>query len=78
MRLVYEQLDVDGDPIEVSLGDRVVIDGEQVEVVDFEKPHKPTASGKVRIMHDDGEYDTYYVGVIGAEWIEREDQPWNT
>jgi len=77
MRLVYQET---GD--EVRVGDRVVLrDGEVVEVTYFRPPHKPSSSGKVcvRTVSDDPADEwrsdsEYYVSVIGAEWIEREDR----
>lgn len=76
MKLVY----TDNPDIEVSLGDRPVLsrNGEQVEVCDIRKPHKPSSTGRVVIMYDDGQYQEFFPSVIGAEWIEREDQSWNT
>jgi hypothetical protein len=39
----------------------------------FAKPHKPSSSGKVTVKSGHGTHE-FYVGVIHAEWIEREDQ----
>ena len=66
MKLVYE-----GTTREVKVGDEVTLgDGETVTVTYFRPPHKPSSSGKVSV---DGNRE-YYVSVIGAEWIEREDR----
>lgn len=59
---------------EVKVGDKVTLsNGVEAEVEYFAKPHKPSSSGKVTVKT---EYYTmeYYVSVIGAEWIEREDR----
>ena len=72
MRLVYKH---NGEPIHV--GDRAKMsNGEWVEVTYFREPHKSSSSGKVAVqpVGDSGMGMEYYVGVIGAEWIEREDQ----
>lgn len=73
MKLVYSK-----NKCPVCVGDRIVIDEEQYEVKFFSKPHKPAASGKVTVApagFNDFEHDReFYVSIIGAEWIEREDQ----
>jgi hypothetical protein len=73
MRLVYTKSGA-----EVRVGDTVHINDEPHVVWMFSEPHKPSSSGKVfvRSMDDMRFGSEYYVGVIGAEWIEREDQPW--
>jgi hypothetical protein len=70
MRLVYKETGK-----EVKRGDVVVLrDGTSAIVNSFPKPHKPASSGLVYITTE-GEIDSsYYVAVIGAEWIEREDR----
>jgi len=71
MRLVYEDSGT-----EVQVGDkRETGRGEVVEVTYFREPHKPSSSGKVSVVEEGltGSRE-YYVGVIGAKWIEREDQ----
>jgi hypothetical protein len=74
MKLVY---DYDG-KTEVREGDLVTLrDGEHVRVTYFRPPHKPSSSGKVCVepAHGPAGYSTeYYVGVIGATWIDREDR----
>lgn len=69
MRLIYKET---GE--EVKVGDTVRTGrGEEVRVTHFAPPHKPSSSGKVSVAAD--QYNAeYYVGVIGAEWIEREDR----
>ena len=72
MELVYEKT---GDPVKV--GDLVTLrSGEELKVVYFREPHKPSSSGKVSVENQsDGGYSMeYYVSVIGAHWINREDQ----
>ena len=73
MKLVYNDTSV-----EVKVGDRdKTFRGEMVEVVSFNKPHKPSASGRVCLRSVDSiDRDVFesYVTVIGAAWIDREDQ----
>jgi len=72
MRLVYTET---GKP--VKAGDLVTtFRGDQVRVSMFREPHKSSSSGKVIVQHPDAPeiQAEYYVGVIGAEWIEREDR----
>jgi hypothetical protein len=74
MRLVY-----DATGVEVKIGDVVHVDGrEPVVVTYFTKPHKFSSSGKVCInsVGAEGLGHEYYVGCIGATWIEREDHGW--
>jgi hypothetical protein len=74
MRLVYE-----ASGKEVVVGDTVHLDGNAYTVWYFDKPHKPASSGKVfirPISNENGFSAEYYVSVIGAKWIEREDQAW--
>ena len=67
MKLVYK----DRPAVEVKIGDVVFLDGEMRRKVEyFRTPHKPSSEGKVTL--DNGA--EYYVSVIGAEWIEREDR----
>jgi hypothetical protein len=51
-------------------------DGDVVQVSYFRTPHKPASEGKVSVAALDGTGGTreYYVSVIGAQWIEREDR----
>jgi len=72
MRLVYE-----ASGKEVQVGDVVHLDSGAYTVWHFDKPHKPASSGKVfirPISNENGFSHEYYVGVIGAVWIEREDR----
>ena len=80
MRLVYAK---NGN--EVKVGDEVhTFRGEPVKVTFFREPHKPGSTGKVSVAKSTGFDHTgkklwthtreYGVGVINAEWIEREDQ----
>jgi hypothetical protein len=53
--------------------------GERVKVTSFREPHKRSSVGKVCVDHlhkDAGNRGRteYFVSVIGAEWIEREDR----
>jgi len=71
MRLVYKETG-----IEVQLGDIVETSkGNKVRVEFFREPHKPSSSGKVSVKFIDQDWSQeFYVQVIGAEWIEREDR----
>lgn len=71
MRLVYTATGK-----EVRVGDRVkTFNGDEVTVTYFRPPHKPSSSGKVSVKSDGRDYSNeYFVSVIGAEWIEREDR----
>lgn len=74
MRLVY----INDPTREVKVGDTATTGNGGTYVVEaFSKPHKPAASGRVTVRWGENgeEYSAeYYVGVIGAEWIEREDR----
>lgn len=71
MKLVFKAT---GKP--VALGDAVTIDGEAHTVMFFRPPHSPASSGKVVVAPagNPRAATEYYVSVIGAEWIDREDQ----
>lgn len=68
MQLVYR-----GTGRAVGIGDKVRLNGEEYTILHFAKPHKPSSSGKVSLSRE-GHTREYYVGVIGAEWINREDR----
>ncbi len=70
MRLLYNKT-----RLPVKVGDLVELDDMVVKIRYFREPHKPSSSGKVSvdIVNTDGERE-FYVGVIGAEWIDREDR----
>lgn len=73
MRLVYTK-----DGSEVKVGDEVVVEYRREKecfVVEyFRKPHSPASSGKVTVRNEEGLSCEFYVSIIGAEWIEREDR----
>ena len=79
MELVYKATHL---PVEI--GDICALrDDIKVEVVGVQFPHKPSSTGRVFVMpiaepHEEHGYRTgtlsYFPGVIGAEWINREDQ----
>ena len=69
MKLVYKATQ---QPVKV--GDKVQIGNEEFAVLDFLPPHKPEAQGKVTVGHTEFIGTSFYVSVIGAEWIEREDR----
>lgn len=69
MKLIYKETGK-----EVKVGDTAkTFRGEEVEVVSFDLPHKPSSSGKILIQNRKWKEECY-VSVIGAEWIEREDR----
>lgn len=62
-----------GDWVTTSQGDRMIVGG-------FNPPHKPSSEGKVWV-HPVGNTEhqrEYFVSVIGAKWIEREDREENS
>jgi hypothetical protein len=70
--LVYEAT---GKP--VLLGDEVTIHGLRCVVAFYRAPHKAGSEGKVTV-HVGGSRTApveYYVSIIGARWIDREDRP---
>lgn len=71
MRLVYKAT---GE--EVKVGDIATMrDGTKCEITYFKPPHKSSSSGKVTVKEDGDTFcREYYVSIIGAEWIEREDR----
>ena len=70
MKLVYK---LSGN--EVRVGDIVKMDGEESRITYFRQPRSPASSGKVSIEGiGAGISGEYYVSIIGAEWIDREDR----
>lgn len=70
MKLVYE-----GSDTPVRLGDRFVLDGAELELVGIQRPHKPESTGRVILREAKNSWEhAYFPSVIGAEWINREDQ----
>ena len=72
MELVYTK-----NQMPVYVGDEVQIDNEPYVITYFDKPHKPASSGKISVQPkaDISGYEReFYVQIIGAEWIDREDQ----
>jgi hypothetical protein len=61
--------------IPVRVGDTVRDDDGALGTIKFFRPpHKPESSGKVTIEWQSGQTSEVYVGVVGLEWIEREDR----
>jgi hypothetical protein len=59
----------------VKVGDQVKTSrGENVTVDYFREPSKPASEGKVYVAFEDGGKREFYVSVIGAEWVNREDR----
>lgn len=70
MKLVYTLSGV-----EVRVGDKIVTsEGIHYTVEYFRKPSSPNSSGKITVKDASGQSREYYVGVIGAKWIDRDDQ----
>lgn len=71
MKLIYKKSGK-----QVQVGDHVETSkGIEVEVLHFSEPARPNSSGKVRVRSTErGWSQQFFVGVIGAEWIEREDR----
>lgn len=69
MQLVYNW---NNEPVKV--GDRVKLsDDTWVEVHYFRQPYKPNSEGKVTVQQG-GTTREYYVSIIDAIWIKREDR----
>jgi hypothetical protein len=76
MKLVYE-----GTQVPVQVGDTVQVDNKTFVVYSITKPHKPSSTGRVqcrgtRLADARWVFSEWFPSVIGAEWIEREDQDW--
>lgn len=70
MRLIYSK-----DKTTVSQGDVVYIHRKKHVITNIQKPHKPESTGRVYVQaKGETHSSSYYPSVIGAEWIEREDQ----
>jgi hypothetical protein len=71
MRLVYTATQQ-----EVKVGDVVQLGARKAIVDRFARPHSPESGGRVTVRWRGApkQEHTCYVGVIGAEWIEREDR----
>ena len=76
MRLVYKKHSTMLEGQEVQVGDKIKTgDGVEVEVTYFREPHKSNSEGKVSVKSPESDWSReYYVSVIRAEWIEREDR----
>lgn len=65
MKLIYTET---GAPVQV--GDEVMVNGIAAKIESYPRPHKPDSSGRVYLSNG----ANYYVSVIGAEWVERDDR----
>jgi hypothetical protein len=73
MRLVYKGTQLE---ILVKVGDEVIINKVTYVVEYFRKPHSPASSGKVTVRRPKAPGgEEYYVNIINAEWVDREDRP---
>ncbi len=78
MRLIYTEGLWKGE--EVEEGDVINIEGRaSMRVLSFRKPHKPASEGFVTVVSPAESVSSqntmeYFVSVIGAAWIEREDR----
>lgn len=68
MKLVYEN------GVEVAVGDKVELNGEDYKVTFIVYPWKFSSVGRVEVKSDIGQRSRYFPNVIGAHWVEREDQ----
>lgn len=60
---------------EVKVGDEVMTRDGAVIVTKIEKPWKPSSTGRVYVRSPAAHFSSgYFPSVIGAEWIDREDQ----
>jgi hypothetical protein len=71
MRLVFKETGK-----EVKVGDVVSLKDGNARVNYFREPHKPASEGKITVEWLNGKGGTaeFFVSVVGAEWIEREDR----
>lgn len=75
MKLVYKATG-----LPVALGDLVTLGDakEWMRVASFRRPHKPSSQGHVTVEPLNPRWIAdrreYYVSIIGAEWIDREDR----
>ena len=72
MKLVYKD-----SKEEVKIGDKVLTETQNkyATVTYFTKPHKSASAGFVTLKENNSDLSMeFYVGVIDAEWIEREDR----
>lgn len=73
MRLVYSETETP-----VAIGDEVILDApvRRYTVGFFRPPHKPSSQGHVTLYLEGNVRlaQEYYVSVIGARWVDREDQ----
>lgn len=69
MRLIYT-----GTNNEVKCGDIVHLNSIPYSITGFDKPHKPSSTGKVYVkeMVEPGFSMQYYPSVIGAQWVDAE------
>ncbi len=55
---------------DIRIGDyATTFRGEEVTVVSFRPPHKPSSSGHVTVKFANGTVMEYYAGVINAEYV---------
>jgi hypothetical protein len=59
----------------VKIGDEATtFRGEKVVVTGIHEPHKPQSTGRVAVRYGDDTVREFFPGVIGASWINRNDQ----
>jgi hypothetical protein len=69
MRLVYNET---GE--EVKIGDKVELNGVDYKVTFIIYPWNLCSNGRVEVKSDIGQFSRYFPSVIGAYWIEKENQ----
>ena len=70
MKLVYKDTG-----IEVKIGDAATIREQEVIVTDIEEPRHAASTGRVYVKMEGFTMGrSYFPSVIGAEWVDRDDQ----
>lgn len=70
MILVYTK-----DKTPVYVGDKLTLNDDEFTITSITEPHKPASTGRVNGLFEGAGYESsFFPGVIGAEWINREDQ----
>ena len=61
---------INEDGVEVKEGQRVLtFRGEEVEVVGWRAPHKPSSSGRVMVKNVAGDFREFFPSVIGCKIV---------
>ena len=61
---------INEDGVEVKEGQRMLtFRGEEVEVVGWRAPHKPSSSGRVMVKNVNGDFCEFFPSVIGCKIV---------